>query len=167
MDTFTLHHWKKRFVYVGIALCMVLVGAAVILTRSTQSGGTELSSQEENQGGLEEERHPFSIEYMRQQTYPGSELVVEQTLPASPAGGPPGSNYDRFLVSYKSDGLKIYALLTVPQGTPSTSSGWPVVIFNHGYIPPAEYRTTERYVAYVDAFAKNGYIVFKPDYRGH
>jgi dipeptidyl aminopeptidase/acylaminoacyl peptidase len=42
-----------------------------------------------------------------------------------------------------------------------------VIIFNHGYIPPQQYQTTERYVDYVDAFAKNGYIVFKPDYRGN
>ena len=42
-----------------------------------------------------------------------------------------------------------------------------MIVFNHGYIPPAEYRTTERYVAYVDGFARNGYIVFRPDYRGH
>jgi len=41
-----------------------------------------------------------------------------------------------------------------------------VIIFNHGYIPPTVYRTTERYIAYVDAFARHGYIVFKPDYRG-
>ncbi|TMC48126.1 MAG: alpha/beta fold hydrolase, partial [Chloroflexi bacterium] len=46
------------------------------------------------------------------------------------------------------------------------ATGWPVIIFNHGYIPPTVYRTTERYVAYVDAFASDGYIVFKPDYRG-
>ena len=42
-----------------------------------------------------------------------------------------------------------------------------MIIFNHGYIPPAQYRTTERYVDYVDAIAKSGYIVFKSDYRGH
>jgi dipeptidyl aminopeptidase/acylaminoacyl peptidase len=42
-----------------------------------------------------------------------------------------------------------------------------VIIFNHGYIPPDEYQTTERYVAYVDNLARNGYIVFRPDYRGH
>ncbi|MBM3190352.1 MAG: alpha/beta fold hydrolase, partial [Chloroflexi bacterium] len=42
-----------------------------------------------------------------------------------------------------------------------------VVAFNHGYIPPREYRPTERYLAYVDAFARNGYIVLRPDYRGH
>ena len=42
-----------------------------------------------------------------------------------------------------------------------------MIIFNHGYIPPDEYRTTERYVAYVDHMARHGYIVFRPDYRGH
>jgi dipeptidyl aminopeptidase/acylaminoacyl peptidase len=74
-------------------------------------------------------------------------------------------NYRRYVSSYQSDGLKIYALLTVPNGR-RPSTGWPVIIFNHGYIPPTVYRTTERYVAYVDAFARDGYIVFKPDYRG-
>jgi dipeptidyl aminopeptidase/acylaminoacyl peptidase len=99
------------------------------------------------------------IENMRHQTYPGSEITSEETLE-------PGPNYDRYLASYLSEGHKIYALLTVPQGEKPTS-GWPVVIFNHGYIPPTQYRTTERYVAYVDAFARNGYIVFRSDYRGH
>lgn len=42
-----------------------------------------------------------------------------------------------------------------------------MIVFNHGYIPPGQYRTTERYVAYVDAFAREGYLVFRPDYRGH
>jgi dipeptidyl aminopeptidase/acylaminoacyl peptidase len=96
---------------------------------------------------------------MRQQSYPGSEIVISQTLA-------PGSNYKRYIASYQSEGLKINALLTVPNG-PKPATGWPVIIFNHGYIPPAQYRTTERYVAYVDAFARNGYIVFKSDYRGH
>jgi dienelactone hydrolase len=103
--------------------------------------------------------HPLAIEYMRQQTYPGSEITIEETLE-------PGSNYDRYIASYLSEGLKIYALLTVPRGE-KPGSGWPAIIFNHGYIPPDQYRTTERYVAYVDAFARNGYIVFRSDYRGH
>ena len=96
---------------------------------------------------------------MRQQSYPGSEIVIEQTLA-------PGSNYSRYVVSYLSDGYKIYALMTVPNG-PAPATGWPAIIFNHGYIPPAQYRTTERYVAYQDAIARSGYIVFKSDYRGH
>lgn len=96
---------------------------------------------------------------MRQRSYPGSDIVIEQTLG-------PGSNYQQYIASYKSDGLKIYALLTVPVGQ-KPEGGWPVILFNHGYIPPQQYRTTERYVAYVDVFARNDYIVFKPDYRGN
>ncbi|MEZ4770075.1 MAG: hypothetical protein R2844_16795 [Caldilineales bacterium] len=103
--------------------------------------------------------HPLSIEYLRRQAYPGSELVIEQTLA-------PGGNYDRYYASYYSEGLKQYGLLTVPRGQ-KPEGGWPVIIFNHGFIPPNEYRTTERYVAYVDGFARSGYIVFRPDYRGH
>ncbi len=103
--------------------------------------------------------HPLMIDVMRQQSYPGSDIVVEQTLA-------PGVNYDRYVVSYLSEGLKIYALLTIPRGE-KPATGWPIIVFNHGYIPPDQYRTTERYVAYVDGFARNGYIVIRPDYRGH
>lgn len=103
--------------------------------------------------------HPLTIESMRQRQYPGSEVVIEETLSS-------GGTYSRYLASYRSEGLKIYALLTVPSSE-APESGWPVIIFNHGYIPPAEYRTTERYVAYVDNLARNGYMVFRPDYRGH
>lgn len=120
-----------------------------------------------NQGAQSEKKNiiptivpvPLSVEYMRKQTYPGSDIVIEQTLS-------PGSNYDRYVASYKSDGNKIFALLTVPQGI-KPKTGWPVIIFNHGYIQPEQYRTTERYIAYTDAFSRNGYIVFKSDYRGH
>jgi len=103
--------------------------------------------------------NPLSIEAMRQRSYPGSEITIEETLPQ-------GSDYRQYIASYRSDGLKIYALLTVPIQKKPTG-GWPVIVFNHGYIPPEVYRTTERYLAYVDAFAGNGYIVFKPDYRGN
>jgi fermentation-respiration switch protein FrsA (DUF1100 family) len=103
--------------------------------------------------------HPLQIEVMRQQSYPGSPITIEQTLEQ-------GANYSQYVVSYQSEGYKIYALMTVPTGTKPTT-GWPVIVFNHGYIPPSQYRTTERYVAYVDMIARSGYIVFKSDYRGH
>src|SRR5437868_1091500 len=109
-------------------------------------------------GAAPERLPPLAIDAMRQRDYPGSDLTIERTLA-------PGSNYRQYVASYLSDGLKIFALLTVPSGAKPTS-GWPVIVFNHGYIPPTVYRTTERYVAYVDAFARDGYIVFKPDYRG-
>ena len=104
-------------------------------------------------------QHPLQIEAMRAQEYPGSDIVIENELD-------PGVNYRRFYVSYLSEGLKIYALMTVPNGE-KPPTGWPVVIFNHGFIPPDVYRTTERYIAYVDLIARSGYIVFRSDYRGH
>jgi len=104
-------------------------------------------------------QHPLQIDSMRARDYPGSDVVIEAVLD-------PGANYNRYYVSYLADGLKIFALMTVPNGQ-KPPTGWPVVIFNHGYIPPAVYRTTERYIAYVDQIARSGYIVFRSDYRGH
>lgn len=103
--------------------------------------------------------NPLQIMVMRAQSYPGSDIQVVETLN-------PGSNYQRYRVSYESDGNTIYALMTVPNGT-KPANGWPVIVFNHGYIPPDQYRTTQRYVGYVDGFAREGYIVFRSDYRGH
>src|SRR6185436_7260660 len=103
--------------------------------------------------------HPMSIQALRNGMYPGSDIVIQQELDR-------GANYRRFYTYYLSEGLKIYALLTVPDGEPP-AGGWPAIVFNHGYIPPDVYRTTERYIAYVDLIARSGYIVFRPDYRGH
>jgi dienelactone hydrolase len=103
--------------------------------------------------------HPMNILAARQTPYPGSEIVIEETLE-------PGLNYFRYYASYLSEGLKIYGLLTVPYAE-QPASGYPAIVFNHGYIPPDVYRTTERYIAYVDTLARNGYIVFRIDYRGH
>ncbi len=102
---------------------------------------------------------PIQIDALRGRDYPGSDIKIEAVLD-------PGVNYSRYYVSYLSDGLKIYAMMTVPNGQ-KPPTGWPVIVFNHGYIPPNVYRTTQRYIAYVDQIARNGYIVFKSDYRGH
>jgi dipeptidyl aminopeptidase/acylaminoacyl peptidase len=77
-----------------------------------------------------------------------------------------GSNYTSYLTSYTSDGLQINGLLTQPKGTPPPN-GWPAIVFVHGYIPPTQYKTTEKYVDYVDYLARNGFVVFKIDLRGH
>ena len=102
---------------------------------------------------------PMSIQYMRTQEYPGSDIVVQSELDR-------GANYRRYYAWYESEGLKIYGLLTIPDGE-IPEGGWPAIVFNHGYIPPDVYRTTERYIAYVDRIARSGYILYRIDYRGH
>jgi dipeptidyl aminopeptidase/acylaminoacyl peptidase len=102
---------------------------------------------------------PMNITFMRSRTYPGSDIKIEQTLS-------PGSNYNRYITSFISDGLKEYAYLTVPKSQ-KPAKGFPVIIFNHGYQIPALYTPEGNYIAYMDAIAKAGYIIFKPDYRGN
>lgn len=78
------------------------------------------------------------------------------------------ANYTSYLTSYTSDGIKINGLLTIPKIDPSVRrKPFPAIVFVHGYIPPTLYKTTEKYVDYVDYLARNGFIVFKIDLRGH
>ncbi len=148
--------------FLAIALIIVLFALGVTVFKNYQAKKTDstgFNTSTANASVTGKEKNPLSIEIMRKTSYLGSDIIIEQTLAD-------GINYHQYIASYKSEGLKIYALLTMPIGNPPTG-GWPAIIFNHGFIPPAQYRTTERYVAYVDGFARNGYVVFKSDYRGH
>lgn len=89
----------------------------------------------------------------------GSQITFEQELAK-------GANYSRYIASYLSEGNRIRGLLTVPFGI-APEGGFKAIVFNHGFIPPTTYRTTERYVAYVDLLAQAGFVVFKIDMRGH
>ena len=152
---------KNKALLIIIIVVLISIAAWALLNKNnkTISGTDQTNQQDDSALDLENKPHTLSIENLRKGVYPGSVITIEQTLDS-------GSNYSRYIASYKSEGLKIYALLTIPNGE-KPKTGWPVIIFNHGYIPPAEYRTTERYIAYTDGFSQNGYIVFRSDYRGH
>ena len=101
----------------------------------------------------------LTLSYLRELEIEGSEITIEDKLS-------PGIGYQRYLASYLSEGYRINGLLTVPDGSPP-QGGFKAIVFNHGYIPPDLYRTEERYEAYVNYLARNGFVVFKIDYRGH
>ncbi len=74
------------------------------------------------------------------------------------------TNYTSYITNYDSDGLKINGLLTIPKDNKET---YPAIVFVHGYIAPSIYKTTEKYIDYVNYLAKSGFVVFKIDLRGH
>ncbi len=102
--------------------------------------------------------YELTIPYLRSRSYESElgqlEKVSEHNL------------YISYLTFYSSDGLKINGLLTVPKGK-VPESGWPAVVFVHGYIPPSQYETRQNYGSYVDFLASRGLVVFKIDLRGH
>ncbi len=102
---------------------------------------------------------PMAIAALRQREYAGGDFVIEKTVSE-------GSDYQQFIASYRADGFKIYGLLTIPTA-PKPANGFPAIIFVHGYIPPAQYSTTKNYANYQAVLARNGFVTFKPDLRGH
>ena len=100
----------------------------------------------------------LTIPYLREREYKSSLSDLK------PYGQ--NSRYNSYLTSFDSDGLKVNGLLTIPEGD-IPSGGFPAIVFVHGYIDPSIYRTTQKYVEYVDYLARNGFVVFKIDLRGH
>lgn len=102
---------------------------------------------------------PLAIEAMRTRGYTASPITTTRSL--GNQGG-----YSNAVVSFVSDGLSEYALQSTPT-TPPPAGGYPVIILMHGYIPPTQYQTTGNdYHDFIAAWARAGYVVIKPDYRG-
>ncbi|HSX47998.1 MAG TPA: alpha/beta fold hydrolase [Candidatus Nanoarchaeia archaeon] len=140
----------------------VLVVAASVVTvwkvpKAALIGNTTSSTEQSFDQQL---LNPLTIQAIRARQYPGSDIVTEQQL---------GQRVSRVvsIVSYQSDGLKIYAQLSLPTSD-KPAAGYPVIILDHGYINPAQYQTDgPEYASWIDALTGAGFAVIKPDYRGN
>jgi len=103
--------------------------------------------------------HPLSIPAIRERQF--SAFPVETIRFVADRGA-----YGSYIVSYRSEGLEQFALMNVPSGERPVR-GFPVVVVCHGYIPPSEFSTLDSYKNTSAAYAANGFLVLKPDYRGH
>lgn len=155
---------RRRWIYIWLGL-VLLVGGWYLWRGEDQMNQETRMAEDENGAGFEVGRaaidaeNPLSIESLRSGSYTGSEIREVEKIESE-------QRYHKSIVAHESEGKTIYALLGIPKGTPP-EGGWPVIIFNHGYIAPAVYRTNERYVAYFDRLVMAGYAVVKSDYRGH
>ncbi len=151
----------KKNLLILIALIGVL--GIVWVRKSHFQLGSQKSIQLEtmSEGDGVVDSSPFesmTIPYLRSRKYASSMGELEQISK--------NSTYTSYLTNYESDGLRINALLTKPIGEVPVG-GWPAIVFVHGYIAPTTYRTQEKYVAYVNGLARQGFVVFKIDLRGH
>lgn len=97
-----------------------------------------------------------TIEGLRSREYKGGQIRITHTILVTEA-------YTRTYITYPSDGLTISGLMHVPIG----KGPFPVIIMNHGYIPPAQYVTGSDTFRAADILARNGYITISPDFRGY
>lgn len=97
-----------------------------------------------------------TIEGLRAREYTGGQIRITNTITVTDA-------YTRTYITYPSDGLTISGLMHVPFG----EGPFPVVIMNHGYIPPSQYVTGSDTYRPADILARNGYITISPDFRGY
>ena len=99
---------------------------------------------------------PISMAALAERRYDGRDLRVGRSL------GDVGP-YERFLVSYRGDGLKISGVMAVPDG----KGPFPVLVLNHGYINPRTYFPGQGMPREMDYLARQGYVVLHTDYRNH
>ena len=102
--------------------------------------------------------NPYSINSLNKKLY-DSEIKIENEIRKT-------AKFISYRVSFVSDGLNQYALMNVPLGK-KPDSGWAVIIVNHGYIEPSVYSTENSYINTSAYYANAGFLVVKPDYRGH
>lgn len=156
---------KIKILFAGLIVLFIIVSSAYAIN-SQRKLNTAISTATEKAStstsiAVSPTPMPFrelTIPYLRERTYQSSLNKLEQISR--------NDTYTSFLASYESDNSKINALLTEPTGNPP-AGGWPAIVFIHGYIPPKQYATLERYTDYVDYLARNGFVVFKIDLRGH
>jgi dipeptidyl aminopeptidase/acylaminoacyl peptidase len=153
---------KQKLLIIIIIIISIFILISIGLFRNSQNSNSFSLSvflNTKKKVEKEEKKHPMEIKVLRSREYPGGDFVIEKTLANK-------SNYKQFIVSYLSEGLKIYGLLTVPL-TPRPENGYPAIVFIHGYIAPKEYSTIKNYPTYQARLARVGFVTFKPDLRGH
>lgn len=113
----------------------------------------EVSGREKNLAGEE-----FYIQSLKERGPDGGDFRIERKLTEN-------SFYSKVLVSYKSDGIKVSGTMNIPKSTPP-ENGFPILVLGHGLIPAEIYFPGRGSKREQDFFAKKGYAVIHPDYRG-
>jgi len=96
----------------------------------------------------------LAIDSLRAQNFRGGQIRITQILASDEA-------FQRALFEYPSDNLRITGLMNIPRG----AGPFPVVILNHGYFKPSEYKTGDGTLRAAENFARRGYLTLAPDYR--
>ena len=100
--------------------------------------------------------NPISVQALIEKKYDGRALRLGRQIGST-------SEYRRYLVSYRGDGLRLTGVMNVPTG----NGPFPVLVLNHGYIDPDIYVAGQGFAREQDYLARRGFVVLHIDYRNH
>jgi dipeptidyl aminopeptidase/acylaminoacyl peptidase len=98
----------------------------------------------------------LNLQSLWSQTFVGKDLKLDRKISSNSA-------YDRYRVSYRSNGFKITGVMNIPKG----KGPFPTAVLAHGYIDPDVYVTGQGMAREQDYLARRGIIAFHVDYRNH
>ncbi len=99
---------------------------------------------------------PISVQALIEKDYNGGKLKLGRVINRT-------DDYTTRIVTYRSEKLTISGVMLVPDG----KGPFPVLVLNHGYIDPDTYFPGQGMPREHDYLARQGYVVFHTDYRGH
>jgi uncharacterized protein len=96
----------------------------------------------------------LAIDTLRARRYGNGQIKITRVVSTDDA-------FQRVMIEYPSEGLRITGMMNIPRG----AGPFPVVILNHGYFKPAEYKPGDGTSRAADNFARRGYLTIASDYR--
>lgn len=155
----------------------LLLGTAVLAGASCSSEDPKPAA---SSSTLLSNLEDMTIESLRSRTFQ-SEITVETFSADSCVGDNPVKSlpgiegaYKSYMAAFRSDDLRQYARVTLPTDPPPVG-GYPFILFLHGYIGAEKAPNYSigckpenmYYSELTDGFARAGFAVLAPGYRGH
>ncbi|HEY7202005.1 MAG TPA: alpha/beta fold hydrolase [Candidatus Dormibacteraeota bacterium] len=99
---------------------------------------------------------PYAIESLRARTYPGGKLAIGDQMFR-------GQGFTKYHMSWPSGGQTMTGTISLPDG----NGPFPVVVVNHGFIPPERYWIGQDSGIFGDPMAAHGFISVAPNWPGY
>lgn len=144
-----------KILFIFAILGTALAGIILWRSKTTQSFNSDPPNLSETTNDDSDNASVSFIESLRKRDYKPSEITTESTLSNN-------GSYTGYLISYLSDGLKIFGRMNVPEG----GGPFPVIILNHGYFNQSSFTSGDGTQTMADILARNGYLTLASDYRG-
>src|SRR5215469_5538611 len=99
---------------------------------------------------------PYAIESLRARSYPGGQLAIGDEMFR-------GQGFTKYHMTWPSSGQTMTGTISLPDGP----GPFPVVVVEHGFIPPERYWIGQDSGIFGDPMASHGFIAVAPNWPGY